>query len=268
MTFKTLESSEYKNLYFHRTEEWDWHTSEMIRVIDSKNPRIITMDPWPQKIYLEALGQLTVEDYVYTVAKEYPKGNVPADLDVIILDMLEDLVYGEKVAAFSNTPVTLEASILNPSTEEGVINLKGIWNGSYQYAIPDEFKDDRMINVNFTLTIENVKGKTFTGTVKDDLATGGTPGTGIIKGDFDNEAIYFTKNMPIASFINEDGTRHTDSNKKHSTLVYEGNFSRSKQTITGMWKFKTKALYFKGFIPRLVSKGTGTFVMNKTNSTK
>ena len=263
MIFKTLKASEYKNLYFHRTEEWDWHTSEMIRVIDSKNPRVITMDPWPQKIYLEALGQLTVEDYVHTVAKEYPKGNVPEELDVIILEMLEDLVYGEKIISFSDTPTTLETSILNPSTEEGEIDLKGNWNGTYQYNLPNEFKDDRMIDVNFTLTIDNVKGKTFTGTVKDDLTTGGTPGTGIIKGTFDNDTIYFTKNMPISSTIDEDGKHSNNTNKKHPTLMYEGLFSRSKQIITGTWKFKSKALYFKGFIPRLVSRGTGTFVMNK-----
>ena len=266
MTFKTLESSEYKNLYFHRTEEWDWHTSEMIRVIDSKNPRTITMDPWPQKIYLEALGQLTVEDYVHTVAKEYPKSNAPKELDIIILEMLEDLVYGEKVVAFSNIPVTLEASILNPSTEEGEINLKGTWNGTYQYSIPDEYKDDNMIDVNFTLIIETINGKTFTGTVKDDLASGGTPGTGIVKGKFDNNSIYFTKKMPISSTVDENGKRAINTNKKHPTLVYEGEFSRSKHIITGTWKFKSKALYFKGLIPRLFSRGTGTFVMSKNQN--
>lgn len=264
MTFKTLESSEYKNLYFHRTEEWDWHTKDMIRVIDSKNPRVITMDPWPQKIYLEALGQLTVEDYVHRVGKEYPKGNVPKDLDEIILQMLEDLVYGEKVVSFSKVPVTLDASILNPSTEEGDLDLKGIWNGTYQYAIPDEFKDDRMIDVEFTISIDKVKGNTFTGTVKDDVSTGGTPGTGIIKGEFDNDTISFTKNMPISSKFDEDGNHYNNPNKKHATLVYEGQFSRSKQIITGAWKFKSKALYWKGFIPYLVSRGTGTFVMSKS----
>ena len=267
MTFNALESSEYKNLYFYRTEEWDWHTSEMIRIIDSKSPRVITMDPWPQKIYLEALGQLTVKDYVQTVAKEYPKASIPEELDVIILEMLEDLVYGEKVISFSETPLTLQTSVLNPMTEEGAINLQGIWEGTYQYSIPDEYKDERMIDVNFTLTIDSINGKSFTGTVNDDLSTGGTPGTGIIKGTFDNDTIYFTKNMPIASFVNEDGTRHTDPRKKHSTLVYEGKFSRSKHVITGLWKFKTRALHWKGFIPQLISKGRGTFVMTKTSST-
>nr|WP_321229785.1 hypothetical protein [uncultured Psychroserpens sp.] len=266
MKFKTLESSEYKNLYFHRTEVWDWHSSEMIRVVDSKSPRVITMDPWPQKIFLEALGQLTVEDYVHTVAKEYPKGNTPEDLDVIILEMLEDLVYGEKIVSFSDVPVTLDASILKPMTEEGTINVKGIWNGTYQYAPRDEFKDDKMIDVNFTITIDNVKKNTFTGTVKDDLSTGGTPGTGIIKGKFDNDRMYFTKKMPISSTIDETGKRNNNTNKKHPTLIYEGAFSRSKQIITGTWKFKTKALYFKGFIPYLFSRGTGTFVMSKSQN--
>ncbi|MEM5565931.1 hypothetical protein WNY78_12490 [Psychroserpens sp. AS72] len=264
MKFKTLKSSEYKNLYFHRTEAWDWMSSEMIRVADSKSPRVITMDPWPQKIYLEALGQLTVEDYIHTVAKAYPKGNVPKDLDEIILDMLEDLAYGEKIISFSDVPVTLDTALLKPMTEEGEINIKGNWNGSYQYAIPDEFIDDRMIDVEFSITFNKVKGNTFTGTVKDDLSTGGTPGTGIIKGKFDNDTIYFTKNMPISATIDDTGKHFVDTNKKHPTLVYNGQFSRNKQIISGTWKFKSKALYFKGFIPRLVSRGTGTFVMNKS----
>nr|WP_321225393.1 hypothetical protein [uncultured Psychroserpens sp.] len=263
MTFKTLESSEYKNLYFYRTEEWDWYTSDLIKIIDSKNPRVITMDPWPQKIYLDALGQLTVEDYIHNVAKDYPKGNVPKELDDMILQLLEDLVYGEKVVSFSETPVTLEASVLNPSTEEGEIDMKGIWKGMYQYAIPDEFKDDRMVDVEFTITIDSVTGKTFSGTVKDDILTGGTPGTGIIQGTFDNDTVTFTKNMPISSIIDEDGNHLNDPNKKHSTLIYKGQFSRSKQIITGTWKFKKKALYWKGIIPQLVSRGTGTFVMSK-----
>jgi hypothetical protein len=263
MTFKTLDTSEYKTLYFHRTEEWDWHTSEMIKVIDSKNPRVITMDPWPQKIFLEALGHVTVQDYVHTVAKEYPKGNVPEDLDVIILQMLEDLVYGEKVVSFSEIPVTLEPSILNPSTEEGDINLKGIWHGTYQYSIPDEFKDDKMIDVNFTLTIDTIKGKSFSGTVEDDLSSGGTPGIGVIKGTFDKDSIYFTKKMPVLSQVDEHRKHTNDTNKKHPTLVYEGVFSRSKHILTGTWKFKSKTVVWNGLIPSFVSRGNGTFVMSK-----
>ncbi|WP_040281238.1 hypothetical protein [Psychroserpens damuponensis] len=264
MKFKTLETSEYKNLYFHRTEDWDWLTSDMIRVIDSKSPRVITMDPWPQKIFLEALGQLTVEDYVHAVTKEYPKGNVPKELDDTILEMLVDLVYGDKIIAFSEVPITLDEALLNPMTQEGDIAVKGIWKGTYQYSIPDEFKDDRMIDVEFTINIDTLKGNTFTGTVKDDLSTGGTPGTGTIKGKFDNDRIYFTKNMPISATIDKNGIHSTHTNKKHPTLVYEGQFSRNKQIIKGTWKFKSKALYFKGFIPRLLSRGTGTFVMNKS----
>jgi len=264
MEYKSLESSEYKNLYFHRTEQWDWHTSEMIRIIDSKKPRIITMDFWPQKIFLEALGQLTVADYIRVVAGEYPKGQVPEQLEEVILDMLEDLVYAENVVSFSDRPVTLDASLLNPMTAEGDIHLKGVWNGTYQYAIPDEFKDDKMIDVKFTITIDKVNGNTFTGTVQDDLSTGGTAGIGIIEGKFDNKTIRFTKNMPIRTrIINEALDRNINEDKKHPTLFYEGQFSRNKQAINGLWKFKKRVVFWKGFIPLYISVGHGTFTMSK-----
>jgi hypothetical protein len=263
MTFEKLESSKIKSKYFRRTEKWDWLSEEMIHVFDSKSPRVITMDPWPQKIFLEALGQLTVSEYIYTVSKEYPKNQTPKELDEVILEMLDSLINEEKIITLSDEPISLEKSILNPLTEKGEINMEGIWNGSYQYNLPDELKDEKLKDVNFTLTIEKVKGKTFNGTVKDDLTTGGTPGIGVIKGEIRKNGVEFNKKMPISATIEENWERVINEKKKHPTIIYEGNFSRGKKNITGTWRFKKKVLFWKGVIPYWVSLGNGSFIMSK-----
>lgn len=265
MKFEKLESSEIKNKYFHRTEKWDWLSKEMIHVFDSKSPRMITMDPWPQKIFLEALGELTVSEYVDKVSKEYPKNQAPKELDEVILDMLGSLINEEKIIALSDEPISIEKSILNPLTEEGKIDLQGTWTGTYQYNLPEEYKDEKLIDVNFTITIEKVKGNTFSGTVKDDLETGGTPGLGIIKGKFSDIGIEFDKKMPISASIDEKGERVVNEKKKHPTIIYEGDFSRSKKNISGIWKFKKRVIFWKGIIPYRVTVGNGTFTMNKNN---
>ncbi|WP_298900261.1 hypothetical protein [uncultured Psychroserpens sp.] len=263
MTFEALESSEIKDSYFYRNSKWDWLNNDMIHVFDNERPRVITMDPWPQKVFLDALGQQTVEEYILSVANEYPKNQAPKELDQVILKQLEDLAYGENVITISSSPFALNASILNPMTEEGNIDLQGTWLGQYQYGIPDTYKDETMMNVNFTLTIDTVKNNKFSGTVEDDLATGGTPGTGIVKGTYREDIIRFTKNMPIKASFDTAGNHHLDQSKKHPTLFYTGEFSRSKQTITGTWKFKKKLFFWKGFIPIFFSPGQGTFNMTK-----
>lgn len=263
MNFKALESSKIKNRYFYRTEKWDWLTKEHIHVLDSKSPRIITMDPWPQKIFLEALGQQTISDYVYNVAQEYPKNKIPEELDDVILEMIESLLSEEKIISLSDKPVNLKPEILNPINEEGEINMQGEWFGTYQYNMPEEFKDERLINVDFTLTIDSVKGNRFTGKVQDHSETGGTPGIGIIRGTFNDDKIEFRKNMPIKSRIDEYGNHIIDESKKHTTLYYKGTFSKSKKIVTGTWKFKKTIFFWKGIVPHLVSLGNGTFSMKK-----
>jgi len=263
MKFETLETSDIKNKYFYRTEKWDWLNHEMIHVFDSKSPRVITMDPWPQKIFLEALGQLTVHEYVYKVANEYPNGHVPKELDIVILEMLNNLINNEKIVALSDTPMDLEISISNPMTEEGEINLEGTWKGTYQYNIHEELIDEQLKEVEFTIVIDKLKGISFSGTVEDNLETGGTPGKGIIKGKINNDQIQFNKEMPVHASINEKGERIINQNKKHHTIIYKGEFSRSKKSIHGYWEFKKRVWLWKGIIPYRVSLGNGTFTMHK-----
>ncbi len=69
--FETLAKSQIKEKYFVRTMQWGWLNETMIHVLDHKNqsPRMITMDPWPQQVYLDADGSKTIEEYVYWMAK-------------------------------------------------------------------------------------------------------------------------------------------------------------------------------------------------------
>lgn len=221
---------------------------------------MITMDPWPQKIYLDAIGQLTVSEYVNRVSQEYPKNQVPEQLDFIILEMLQGLINEEKIISLSDKPFELDDLILNPQTKMGEIDLIGVWKGNYEYELAEHLN---LQSVNFTITIEKVKGNVFKGTVQDDLANGGTPGIGLIKGEFDGDRIKFTKKMPVSATIDRNGNRQINEKKKHTPLFYEGEFSRSKKSILGTWKFNKRIYFWKGILPFRASAGNGTFTMNK-----
>ena len=54
--FNDLSNSPLKDKYFIRTSRWDWLDDTMIHVVDNNTPRMITMDPWPQLIFLEAVS--------------------------------------------------------------------------------------------------------------------------------------------------------------------------------------------------------------------
>ena len=85
MKFNVLESYAHKNKYFYRTCKWDWLTRDMIHVFDNNNPRMITMDYWPQKIYLEAKGQSTVSEFIHAIASKYPTTDIPRNLDTALI---------------------------------------------------------------------------------------------------------------------------------------------------------------------------------------
>lgn len=89
--FDVLKAYEFRNHYFRRTATWNWLDTENIVVIDPHSPRMITMDPWPQKIFLAADGQKTIEEYVIEVAHEY-SGTAPALLDQTIIEELKGLL--------------------------------------------------------------------------------------------------------------------------------------------------------------------------------
>jgi len=267
MKFKILESYKFKDKYFYRVCRWDWLTRDMIHVYDCHQPRIITMDYWPQKIYLEANGKTTIAEFIHLLAAQYPITQIPANLDIAIIEELEGLI-DEKLIQLSDSPILLEDSIMHPMTKEGVIDLPGTWKGIYTYSYPDENGVESTQEVKFRIEILSVNKDQFEGTVEDDLLTGGTPGIGDIRGNFNDFELSFEKKMPISARLEIDGSRSIDASKTHPAILYSGEFSRSKKVITGNWRFKKKVLVWRGIIPYWILPGMGTFSMEKVESTE
>jgi hypothetical protein len=264
MHFEILEATGFKNKYFYRTQKWDWLTRDRIHVFDNRSPKMVTMDYWSQHIFLEANGQKTFSEFVYFIASKYPKNQVPKNLDTALIEEMTRLIVEEKLIALSDDPVVLDVSILNPLTEEGEIDLIGTWTGTYTYNIPEKYKDEKTKEVEFTINISKIiDGNRFEGTVEDDLKTGGTPGIGTIEGQFSEKDMCFEKKMPVHARIEIDGSHSINESKKHPVIIYEGEFSRSKNKIHGTWRFKKKLFFWKGIVPLWVSLGNGEFKMSK-----
>jgi hypothetical protein len=139
---------------------------------------------------------------------------------------------------------------------------KGHWIGSYKFNNPAYQNMVGFEQTNFEIDIQDVYQEHFTGTVRDDLSTGGTEGVGKITGKADGEKIEFIKQMPVWTLIDQKGTRKT-YNKKHPKIYYSGIFSQDKKTISGQWKFKL-GFHWIGILPIPIIPVKGTWVMMLT----
>lgn len=129
--------------------------------------------------------------------------------------------------------------------------MKGIWSGKYW------FKEKLLVEIkpnhtNFEMVIEHFEMNKFLGTVKDDLATGGTKGIGKITGNISDNKIQFVKNMPIRSMLLKDGIR-IEEDKPHRPIYYKGTIDKAMNKAYGTWRFKRgfglvngKLAYFPG----------------------
>lgn len=242
--------------YFHRTERWDWLAKGVIHVIDSRAPRLITMDPWPQQIYLDATGERTIGEYINDISSLYPRGTVPKNMEAMVLDEVRALVEREGIVALSDVPVNLEPAVRDPRTPEGPIDMLGRWQGSYAYD------GGEGADVDLLMVIDRVKGGRFSGTVTDNEAMGGTPGTGIIQGRIVGDGVTFTKQMPVSVEWNEQGDVVVDAQRKHRLLRYAGEFAPGNRRLSGTWRFKD-GWAWKGLLPYRVSYGSGRWTIMK-----
>jgi hypothetical protein len=110
--FPTLQQSLLKNKYFVRVCRWQWLNNEMITVTDIHAPRVITMDPWPQLIFLEAQGDKTVSEFIYYLAGQYTS-KIPSELDSTVLYEINSLL-GEGIIELRDGKTTLPDDILKP----------------------------------------------------------------------------------------------------------------------------------------------------------
>lgn len=114
-SLEALASYPNKDKYFVRVArfmEIDYYQCT-ITVIDPHGPRMITMDPWPESIFLNATGQRTVKQYIEDTAKDY-KGNIPAKLDSYIINELENLVFNYRIIELTDVPNALEPKFEKP----------------------------------------------------------------------------------------------------------------------------------------------------------
>ena len=89
--FNTLAAFAHKNAYFVRTAPWYPMGSGLITVLDPHQPRMLTMDPWPQIVFLAADGQKTVSEFIDHLARQYT-GTIPETLDSTVIEELLKLI--------------------------------------------------------------------------------------------------------------------------------------------------------------------------------
>src|SRR4051794_16627742 len=95
-SFPVLQSYINKDAFFIRIASWRWLNSKMITVTDPNAARVLTMDAWPQLVFLAANGQMTVHEYVHYMAGKY-SGDIPANLDKTVTDELTKLSENYKI---------------------------------------------------------------------------------------------------------------------------------------------------------------------------
>jgi hypothetical protein len=135
---------------------------------------------------------------------------------------------------------------------------KGHYTGFYKYnkeRIQKIIAHDKTL---FFIDINDTDGEKFSGTIQDDINTGGTPGIGTITGKINGDKIFFVKQMPIAAIITNDVQKNF--NKKHRKIYYDG--IKSDGIFKGTWKLKFGFIFF-GLLPILIAETRGTWEMKK-----
>ena len=82
-------------------------------VIDSHGRRMITMNPWPETIFLDATGQRTIRQYIEDTAESY-NGNIPTKLDSFIISELEKLIFKYRTIELTDVPNGLKPQFEKP----------------------------------------------------------------------------------------------------------------------------------------------------------
>jgi len=83
-----------------------------IAAFDPQSPRVITFDPWPEGIFINATGKLTLKQFLIDTAKLY-KGKIPSSLEKTIIEETERLINNNFIS-ISDYPVELDESLLHP----------------------------------------------------------------------------------------------------------------------------------------------------------
>eukprot|EP01132_Coremiostelium_polycephalum_P018882 gene18882-22486_t len=101
--FESLEASTTKDMFFVRLKPWDWLTEKEI-----------------YQIYLFANGQVTVSEFIHSMAKRFLDWNnpVPENFDRILLEEFEALVNEVKIVEFTDLKSDLPLEIELPMSRQ------------------------------------------------------------------------------------------------------------------------------------------------------
>lgn len=144
--------------------------------------------------------------------------------------------------------------------------IKGKWDGFYAYDAPRIKKTTGFGQTFFTIEINETNGCKFSGTVQDDVATGGMEELGIIEGELDGGIVFFRKRMPVNSAVLQDG-RRIKRNRPHPVIHYRGEYFPIEKKMQGVWKIKGRIFFHdrKLYVSR---RCTGTWEMTLVNEKK
>ena len=111
----TIRSSPVRNKYFHRIAHYQWmdEQKQAVVVMHPVDAKLITMDDWPQIVFLDALGDMTVGEYTFALAKRFPRRDVTSDFDKNILYQIEQLTE-LGIVTLSDTPIKLPLKFAAP----------------------------------------------------------------------------------------------------------------------------------------------------------
>lgn len=109
-----LSQHSLKDKYFYRLIPFRKLDNKTAVAFDNKSPGVITFDPWPQTIFLNATGLKTIYDFIAEIAEMY-KGNVPPRLEETVIEETEKLI-NRGIIAVADERVALSADLLYPTT--------------------------------------------------------------------------------------------------------------------------------------------------------
>ena len=88
--FRILNTFYKRGFYFLRNTEWSWLDEESILVTEPNKLEVVTLTDWLRFIFLSAVGDKTVEEFVYSLADQYAEA-IPDTLDKVLVLGIIDL---------------------------------------------------------------------------------------------------------------------------------------------------------------------------------
>jgi hypothetical protein len=106
------------NKYFDRAFTWNLFSYETSTIVlhDDSAPRVITLDPWPELIFLAADGQRTIGDYIEELRTMYDD-SPPDGLENYVLGLVADM-EADRYIRIVDEPVTLPRYLDRPLCEQ------------------------------------------------------------------------------------------------------------------------------------------------------